>query len=169
MAIVLWIGVVITAQAFQATPKEHAPAVVIGLLPGLAAWGALMAKQGLQVAGYGTPGGPALTDAILDKFSGLDNWIGGAFALTEGFIFTSMILAALTVAVIERQFIRAAAWSLCAAALSALGVIHSYQFTPGDTRLALLQPAWQWAVGYAVMSGVFLLAKWVTEPADAGH
>ena len=30
MAIVLWIGMVITAQAFQATPKEHAPAVVMG-------------------------------------------------------------------------------------------------------------------------------------------
>jgi AGZA family xanthine/uracil permease-like MFS transporter len=46
MAIVLWIGVVISAQAFQATPKEHAPAVVIGMLPGVAAWGALMAKAG---------------------------------------------------------------------------------------------------------------------------
>src|SRR6266702_6695026 len=43
MAIVLWIGIVITAQAFQATPREHAPAVVVGILPGLAAWGTLMA------------------------------------------------------------------------------------------------------------------------------
>ena len=34
MAIVLWIGIVITAQAFQATPRAHAPAVVVGLLPG---------------------------------------------------------------------------------------------------------------------------------------
>ncbi len=34
MAIVLWIGIVISAQAFQATPREHAPAVVVGLLPG---------------------------------------------------------------------------------------------------------------------------------------
>ena len=51
MAIVLWIGIVITAQAFQATPREHAPAVVVGLLPGVAAWGALMAKNGLRAAG----------------------------------------------------------------------------------------------------------------------
>ena len=60
MAIVLWIGLVITAQAFSATPREHAPAVVVGLLPGVAAWGALMAKNGLRAAGYGTPGGPGL-------------------------------------------------------------------------------------------------------------
>ena len=51
MAIVLWIGLVITAQAFQATPRAHAPAVVVGLLPGVAAWGALMAKNGLRAAG----------------------------------------------------------------------------------------------------------------------
>ncbi|HZM01219.1 MAG TPA: NCS2 family permease, partial [Planctomycetota bacterium] len=37
MAIVLWIGMVITAQAFQAVPRAHAPAVVMGLLPGVAA------------------------------------------------------------------------------------------------------------------------------------
>ena len=53
MAIVLWIGIVIVAQAFQATPREHAPAVVVGLLPGIGAWGALMAKNGLRAAGLG--------------------------------------------------------------------------------------------------------------------
>ena len=57
MAIVLWIGIVISAQAFQATPREHAPAVVVGLLPGIGAWGALMAKNGLRAAGLGGPAG----------------------------------------------------------------------------------------------------------------
>ena len=55
MAIVLWIGMVISAQAFQATPREHAPAVVVGLLPAIGAWGALMAKNGLRAAGVGGP------------------------------------------------------------------------------------------------------------------
>ena len=58
MAIVLYIGLVITAQAFQATPKAHAPAVVVGLLPGVAAWGVLLAKTSLKVVGYGGPGRP---------------------------------------------------------------------------------------------------------------
>src|SRR5207237_7340848 len=40
VAIVLWIGIIITAQAFQATPLRHAPAVAIGLFPAIAAWGA---------------------------------------------------------------------------------------------------------------------------------
>ena len=51
MAIVIWIGLVITAQAFETTPRRHAPAVVLGILPGVAAWGALMAKNGLRAAG----------------------------------------------------------------------------------------------------------------------
>ncbi|WLT37419.1 hypothetical protein NON20_16335 [Synechocystis sp. B12] len=39
MAIVLWIGIIIVSQSFSATPVNHYPAVVIGLLPGIAAWG----------------------------------------------------------------------------------------------------------------------------------
>ena len=68
MAIVLWIGMVISAQAFQATPREHAPAVVVGLLPAIGAWGALMAKNGLRAAGVGTPGGPPFGPDLVEKF-----------------------------------------------------------------------------------------------------
>src|SRR4029453_18125186 len=76
-AIVLWIGLVITAQAFQATPRAHAPAVVVGLLPGVAAWGALMAKNGLRAAGVGMPGGPPFSPALIPAFEASDTWIGG--------------------------------------------------------------------------------------------
>ena len=46
-------------------------------------------------------------------------------SLERGFIFTSMILAAIGVALIERKFARAGAWSVAAALLSA-----SASFTP---------------------------------------
>ncbi len=163
MAIVLWIGIVITAQAFQATPRAHAPAVVMGLLPGVAAWGALMAKNGLRAAGHGQPGGPPFGPELVEAFARSDTWIEGAFALEQGFILTSMILSALTVALIGRRFIGAAVWSALAAALSASGLIHSYRWTMGDT-VGSLVPAWPWAAGYAVMSLIFLAARWLTEP-----
>ena len=41
-AIVFWIGIIITAQAFQTTPARHAPAVAVGLFPAIAGWGLLM-------------------------------------------------------------------------------------------------------------------------------
>ncbi|MEM9457255.1 MAG: NCS2 family permease [Myxococcota bacterium] len=169
MAIVLWIGIVITAQAFQATPREHAPAVAMGVLPGVAAWGALMAKNGLRAAGVGSPQGPEFSAALIDRFAQSDTWIHGAFALEQGFIFSSMILAATTVAVLERRFASAAAWCGIAAALAMVGLMHSYTFTAGDTALQLT-PAWPWAAGYLVMALVFLTARWITVPADdVGH
>jgi adenine/guanine/hypoxanthine permease len=168
MAIVLWIGIVISAQAFQAVSREHAPAVVIGILPGLGAWGALMAKNGLRAAGYGAPGGPVFDAKLIDAFKTSDTWIHGAFALEQGFIFSAMILAAATVEVIERRFTRAALWCLAGAALSAVGLVHSYRFTPGDTVVSLT-PAWPWAAGYAAMAAVFFAARWVTEPSQSAH
>ncbi len=167
MAIVLWIGLVITAQAFSATPREHAPAVVVGLLPGVAAWGALMAKNGLRAAGLGTPGGGAFGEQLIPAFLASDTWIHGVFALEQGFILTAMILAAVTVFVLERQFHRAAAWCVAAAVLSAAGLLHSYSFTPADTVVSLT-PAWPWAIGYGVMALVFLTARWTTV-AGVGH
>jgi adenine/guanine/hypoxanthine permease len=161
MAIVLWIGIVIAAQAFQTTPREHAPAVVVGLLPGVAAWGALMAKAGLRAAGHGDLGGPPFSASLVAAFAKTDTWIHGAFALEQGFILTSMLLSATTVAIIERKFLAAAVWTWTAAVLSALGLIHSYRFTAGDTAL-WIHPAWPWATGYAIMGAVFFSARWLT-------
>ena len=48
LAILLYIGLTMAAQAFASTPERHGPAVVLGLLPGLAGWGALMLKAGLR-------------------------------------------------------------------------------------------------------------------------
>ncbi|MFN8545084.1 MAG: NCS2 family permease [Candidatus Binatia bacterium] len=167
MAIVLWIGIVITAQAFQATPRAHAPAVVMGLLPGVGAWGALMAKNGLRAAGVGMPGGPPFSPALVQAFAASDTWIHGAFALEQGFIFTATILAAATVATIERRFARAGLWCAAGGVLSAAGLMHSYRWTPGDTAVALA-PAWEWAAGYAIMAALLLAARWITVESD-GH
>jgi AGZA family xanthine/uracil permease-like MFS transporter len=163
MAIVLWIGIVITSQAFQATPAKHAPAAVLGILPGVAAWGALVAKTSLRVAGLGQPGGTAFSADLIKKFQEVDFWINGLFSLEQGFIFCSMILAAVTVCIIERHFIKASVWCLIAAAVSMMGLMHSYQWLSSDTTI-LLKPAWTFVIGYLCMGAVCLLAKWVTEP-----
>ena len=171
MAIVLWIGIVMVAQAFQATPRSHAPAVVVGLLPGLAAWGVYMAKSGLHAAGLGVPGGKPFSEELLATFLRADLWMDGALRLEQGFILSSVLLAAATVCVIERRFRQAAGWCLAGAALSALGLVHSYRWTPADTVLSLT-PAWPWALGYLVMAACFAVAPWVTvavDDASGGH
>ena len=167
MAIVIWIGLVITAQATQTVPKAHHPAVVMGLLPGVAAWGAIMAKNGLRAAGMGTPDAP-LTPDLIAAFEAGGTYIGGAFALEQGFIFTSMILAAVTVHVIEREFNRASLWCLAAAALSATGLMHGVGWTIGDT-VGTIGPQWSFVVAYAAMAVLFAAAPFVTKASDSGH
>ena len=160
MAIILWIGIVIVAQAFEATPTHHAPAVVVGLLPAIAGWGALIAKNALRAAGMGTPDKP-LTADLIAQFKLSDTFIDGAFSLEQGFIFSAMILAGITVFIIEKDFRQAAFWSLGAALLSWVGLMHSYRWTLADTVINL---GWgtggSWAVGYCLLAILFFYAAW---------
>ena len=123
LGILLWIGIVIVAQAFQETPKKHAMAVAVGLFPAIAAWGLLMVESALRSAGT--------TLYILGREAFVNNLaIHGMISLERGFIFTSMILASISVFLIERQFLRACFWSLVAAFFSYAGIIHAYELTP---------------------------------------
>ena len=149
IGILLYIGVVIVAQSFQETPKEHAPAVALGIVPALAAWGLLMVETGLRVAGK------SLHSIGLAPF-GQNPAMHGMISLQQGFIFTSMILAAIGVALIERQFKKAAAWSLVAAVFSAIGLIHAYELTPAGVaaRFGLLV-APEFAASYLLLAFLF--------------
>lgn len=156
MAILIWIGIVMGTQAFGAVPKRHIPAVIVGLFPAIAGYCALVAKNVLGGAGVGTvqnPYGQALVDQIT---KGRNFYVEGMFALEQGYFFACLILAAATVAIIEQQFVRAAVWFLVGAALSAVGLIHTFGFTTGDV-VGLLQPGWKWVAGYTAMAAVILI------------
>ena len=154
IGILLYIGIIIVAQSFQETPKEHAPAVALGLFPALAAWGLMMAEAGLRAAGK------SLYDVGVLPF-GQSPAMRGVISLQQGFIFTSMILAAIGVFLIERQFVRAAFWSLAAAFFAAVGIIHAYELTPGGvaTRFELFA-APEFALSYLLLFVLFLAAAW---------
>jgi len=170
MAIVLWIGVVIVAQAFEATPRRHAAAVAMGLLPGIAAWGVLMLKTGLRAGGVGMPSGPPFSSALEGTLTGFDVAGRGAFALEQGFIFTAMILAATTAEIIDRRFANAAAWCTTAAALSFVGLMHAYVWTPGDTVVALgLGTGLAWAAAYLLAAAFLAIVPFISSEGEGGH
>lgn len=122
--IVLWVGVIITAQAFQATPKEHAPAVAIGLFPAIAAWGETVVEGAFRVSG-----GVTIQEALTRSADTLVNGflLHALIAIERGYIFTCMILAAISAFLIDRKFYRAGTWSLVAAAFTGLGLMHAFQ------------------------------------------
>ena len=180
IAIIVWVGLVITAQAFEVTPRQHLVAVAVGMMPALVAWTSLVAKTTLRSVGYGSVEGLALSSTLVDAARANNLFLDGGFALEQGFIYSAMILAAMTVYVIERKFAKAAVWSLSAALLSFLGLMHSWQFTPGDTVVYIplievfmgasgagfeeLVPAWEFGVAYLLVAGLLLATPWVTRP-----
>ena len=70
-------------------------------------------------------------------------------------------LAAMTVFIIERQFVWAGSCTTMAAGLSWIGLIHSYRWMPSDT---ILDPGWghgaTWAIGYGLLTLLLLWAAW---------
>lgn len=144
LGILLWIGLVITAQAFQASPQPHALAVAAGLIPALAAWLLVQIETALRVAG---------TDlaATAARFAP-DLHIHGVIALSQGFLITSIIYAAVMALVIDHKFKPAAGWLLAASGFSAIGLIHAYRLTPGgvENHFAWFTAAPDFAIAYAV-------------------
>jgi AGZA family xanthine/uracil permease-like MFS transporter len=131
----------------------------VGLLPGIAAWGALMLKTGMRAAGLGSNDRP-FTPAILDILGRADVAAQGAFALEQGFLLTSMVWAAITVEVIERRFLRASLWALAGSALSLIGLVHSYAFSAADTVQDIaFGKAWPFALAYAGLATLLALGR----------
>ncbi len=126
IGILLWVGLIITAQAFQEVPKKHSVAVAIGLMPALAAWALLLIEATLRKTG-------ATLYQVAPKF-GSDLYVYGIISLSQGFMLTCMILSAMMVFVVERQFFKAALWTATAAVLSFFGVIHAYILTPAGVQ-----------------------------------
>jgi AGZA family xanthine/uracil permease-like MFS transporter len=149
-AILLFVGLVITAQAFEVTAPKHFPAVALGLVPHLAAWGTgildtLATAAGTSVQAIGA-------DAI--QRAGLS--YAGLRTLGQGSLVTSMMLCAMTITLIDRRLNTAAGWAGAAAALSWLGLMHADRVGWGAAPAA--------ALGYALMAVVFLVVARISPP-----
>ncbi len=119
--ILLYIGLLIGAQAFQAVPRIHAAAVVIAILPNMAAWAAGLIDNSLAAAGTSAAevGSAALGGAGV-VYDGLKT-------LGEGAVLAGLVLGATLTFIIDRKFVHAAAAAVIGALLSFIGLIHAPQ------------------------------------------
>jgi AGZA family xanthine/uracil permease-like MFS transporter len=141
--ILLYIGMLIGAQAFQTTPKVHAPAIPGALTPHVAAWAKTLMDGALGVAG---------TNAAalgFDKLANVGVLYPGLQTLGGGAILTGLILAATCASIIDRKFIAASAFAFAGAVLTFFGFMH------GEAVGIAVSPTL--AVAYAVV-GCFLVA-----------
>ena len=159
--ILIFVGLEITAQSFQATPKRHYPALAIACIPALAALAMLYADK---IFGDRSLVSAGLSAATLQD-PGLRGELQTIRMLANGFIVTSLLWASALAALIDRRLQLAAAYFATAAIGAAFGVIHSPlpggrlfvpwdAALPADARSATLQ----YVAGYAIIA--LLLVPW---------
>ena len=113
--ILIFIGLEITAQAFLATPRHHAPAVAVAFIPAVAA---LVLIQGNALLGAV---GKTAADLAGEARA---NWTA-LLALGNGFVVTALLWAASLAWIIDSHLGRAAAALAIASLATLFGVIHS--------------------------------------------
>ncbi len=147
LPILLFIGLVISAQAFQTTPPRHAPAVVLAFIPNIASWAQGQIDNALSAAGT------SATAVGVGTLAGASVIYTGMATLGSGAVVVGLILGAILAFVIDHEFKKAALYAGIGAVLSFFGFIHTGQLqVPGN---------WQVAVGYGLMAGLFLLFAYV--------
>ena len=120
--ILLYIGMLIGAQAFQSTPKEHAPAIALALTPHLAAWATVLITGALGAAGMMYPAVHA--PEFIGKMAQQGVLFHGIEVMGGGSILTGLVLGAIGVCVIDRNFVKASAFALAGAVLTYFGFMH---------------------------------------------
>ena len=116
--ILLYIGLLIGAQAFQATPKAHAAAVVAALIPNIASWATGQMDNVLAAAG-------TTADQVgMGALAGAGVVYDGLKTLGEGAILAGLVLGAIVAFIIDKRFWQAAIFAGAASVLSFIGLIH---------------------------------------------
>jgi len=142
--ILLYIGLLIGAQAFQETPAHHAPAIVLALVPNLAAWAKVQIDGALGAAG---------TNAAavgFDKLSQTGVLYQGLDVLAGGAVVTGLLWGAMAVFVMDREHKMAASFAGVAAVLTFFGFIHG-----SAVGIASTSQTWMLTVSYLIVAGIF--------------
>ena len=161
--ILLYIGMLIGAQAFQTTPIKHAPAIVLALTPHLAAWAKLQIDTMLgatlnaaQAVGALAPDKVgAVKAAAIASLPQQGVVYHGLEVMGGGSILAGLVLGAIGVFVIERDFAKAAAFAFAGAVLTYFGFMHGEAVGIGG-GLGVTPSV---ALAYAVVAAGFLAAE----------
>jgi adenine/guanine/hypoxanthine permease len=162
--ILLYIGMLIGAQAFQTTPIKHAPAIVLALTPHLAAWAKLQIDTMLgstitaaqSVGGLAADKVAAVKTAAIAALPQQGVLYHGLEVMGGGSILAGLILGAIGVFVIERDFAKASAFALAGAVLTYFGFMHGEAVGIGGGFGVTPAVALAYAV---VAAGLFTLSK----------
>jgi AGZA family xanthine/uracil permease-like MFS transporter len=150
LPILLYIGLVIGAQAFESTPARHAPAVILAMLPNIASW----AQN--QIDGALSAAGTSASQVGFDKLAGHGVIYHGLELFGGGGTLTGLMLGAVAAFIIDRAFDRAAIYALGAAVLAFFGVINGTALGFGNSSSV--------ALGYLLVAAICLGMRYYRAP-----
>jgi adenine/guanine/hypoxanthine permease len=162
--ILLYIGMLIGAQAFQTTPVRHAPAIVLALTPHLAAWAKLQIDTMLgstleaaqKVGALAPEKVVAVKSAAIAALPQQGVMYHGLEVMGGGSILVGLVLGAIGVFVIDRDFVKASAFAFAGALLTYFGFMHGEAVGIGG-GLGVTPAV---ALAYAVVAaGLFAVGK----------
>ncbi len=164
--IIVYVALDITTQAFDATPRKHAVAMVFGFLPPVAYLISIKAGNPAWIAP--------------DRFASLSSTLDGhglpelavITTLGNGFIITSMLWIMTVVAMVDGRLRGACACLLVAAVLTLFGVIHSVDprggiYLPWTLQGLRAAIAWQFTGAYVALAIVLGLLSLQRTPVIA--
>jgi adenine/guanine/hypoxanthine permease len=118
--ILLYIGMLIGSQAFQESPHRHAPAIVVALIPSLAAWAKLQIDNSLGAVS----GIHHVTPDMIAAMQQVGIFYHGLSILGGGSILAGVVLGATTTFIIDRDFSKASGFAVAGAILTFFGLMH---------------------------------------------
>jgi AGZA family xanthine/uracil permease-like MFS transporter len=128
LPILLYIGMLIGSQAFQETPKRHAPAIILAIVPSIANWGLTMINNALAAANILT-----VSDKLAGDMLSQGIFYRGLEILGGGSTLGGLILGATAVCIIDHKLFKAAGFTLAGAILTFFGLMHGSQVGIGQS------------------------------------
>jgi AGZA family xanthine/uracil permease-like MFS transporter len=116
--ILLYIGLLIGAQAFQEVPKRHAVAVVIAIIPNVANWAQGQIDDALSAAGT------TAAKVGYANIASAGSIYKGTMLLGGGATLAGLLLGAITAFLIDRKFFWSAGYCAAGAVLGFIGLVH---------------------------------------------
>jgi AGZA family xanthine/uracil permease-like MFS transporter len=158
--ILVFIALEIGVQAYGATPRRHAAAVTIAVLPSIAQIVVIFLSQvhnGALMRAAIDPAGTMTATGITSV--AFINLVAVMIQLANGFFLTAMLWAALLAFLIDQRVVAAAITLVVCALLALVGFIHSVLPTGGiylPWRSGSTLP-WHWAAAYLVLAAMLLM------------
>lgn len=157
--ILVFIGLEITSQSFQATKKSHYPAIVLACIPALASLALIYIDKITGSISQEARDALLAIDPLRMEFQTVRT-------LANGFIITSLIWASMLAAMIDRKLHIAAIYAAIGSLLCTVGIIHSplpggALFNPFTLAPDVWKTPIQYAIAYLLVAlGLLVWAWW---------